>query len=406
MFDLNSLLYTLQYLFIISDPDKMPGFVGDDSEWVQHKKPEQEPVSLPVFDGKNPIMQLNELYHGLTYTFRDPVGPVHAATYHVSVEVEGQSFQACCNSKKSAKLAVANIALETLKSQGILDAREQERAQNKDVKLTKRRDFMSKRSDMLQERIQQYKNRDRKNPPLPKNAIVKLNDRYRSLEYKLVSQTGPSFNTTFTMSVSVENKTYFGTGRSKKRAKMEAAETVLKGMGLWTEEDEEIKKAVIQYLEEQTEDQSLPVNIPGEKRGSGTAAMGGNGGARGRGGPPASRGQRQIRGRGRGGGAGRGRGRGMARGLGPGPYGNYHDLSANFRPGGQLGPAQSTDSNYPSQLAPEQELGMHDQSYDCGPGYYEQQSYYQGYYDQGYPDYNNPYHPGVDNQEPPPPGSY
>ena len=54
-------------------------FTGDDAAWQCHK--EKEKVVYP--EGKNPIMQLNEIYHGLKFNFIDQSGPVHNATFKV-----------------------------------------------------------------------------------------------------------------------------------------------------------------------------------------------------------------------------------------------------------------------------------------------------------------------------------
>ncbi|XP_072173490.1 double-stranded RNA-specific editase 1-like [Diadema setosum] len=65
-------------------------------------------------------------------------------------------------------------------------------------------------------------------PRLPKNALMQLNEIKPGLQYNTVSQTGPVHAPTFVVSVTVNDETFEGTGRSKKAAKMHAAELALK----------------------------------------------------------------------------------------------------------------------------------------------------------------------------------
>ncbi|KAK7864797.1 hypothetical protein R5R35_012286 [Gryllus longicercus] len=62
---------------------------------------------------KNAVCALNELRPGLVYTTVDQSGPVHAPTFTVSVEVNGQQFEGQGRSKKLAKHAAAEAALRS-----------------------------------------------------------------------------------------------------------------------------------------------------------------------------------------------------------------------------------------------------------------------------------------------------
>ena len=64
-------------------------------------------------------------------------------------------------------------------------------------------------------------------PPLPKNALMQLNEIKPGLVFKPAFQTGPVHAPLFTVEVEVNSQAYQGTGRSKKLAKMNAAEVVL-----------------------------------------------------------------------------------------------------------------------------------------------------------------------------------
>lgn len=62
----------------------------------------------------------------------------------------------------------------------------------------------------------------------PKNALVQLNELRPGLQYRVVSQTGPVHAPVFSIAVEVNGLTFEGTGPTKKKAKMRAAELALK----------------------------------------------------------------------------------------------------------------------------------------------------------------------------------
>lgn len=65
-------------------------------------------------------------------------------------------------------------------------------------------------------------------PMLPKNALMQLNEIKPGLQYKLLSQTGPVHAPVFAMSVEVNGQRFEGTGPTKKKAKLSAAEKALR----------------------------------------------------------------------------------------------------------------------------------------------------------------------------------
>ncbi|XP_076437399.1 LOW QUALITY PROTEIN: double-stranded RNA-specific editase 1-like [Babylonia areolata] len=65
-------------------------------------------------------------------------------------------------------------------------------------------------------------------PKTPKNALMQLNEIKPGLEFRFESQTGPVHAPVFTMSVEVNGETYRGSGSTKKKAKMAAAESALR----------------------------------------------------------------------------------------------------------------------------------------------------------------------------------
>ncbi|XP_035376615.1 double-stranded RNA-specific editase 1a [Electrophorus electricus] len=65
-------------------------------------------------------------------------------------------------------------------------------------------------------------------PVLPKNALMQLNEIRPGLQYCLASQTGPVHAPVFAMSVEVNGQLFEGTGPTKKKAKLNAAEKALR----------------------------------------------------------------------------------------------------------------------------------------------------------------------------------
>uniref|UniRef100_A0A8C9X8J0 Adenosine deaminase RNA specific B1a n=1 Tax=Sander lucioperca TaxID=283035 RepID=A0A8C9X8J0_SANLU len=64
-------------------------------------------------------------------------------------------------------------------------------------------------------------------PILPKNALMQLNEIKQGLQYKLLSQTGPVHAPVFAMTVEVNGLLFEGSGPTKKKAKLNAAEKAL-----------------------------------------------------------------------------------------------------------------------------------------------------------------------------------
>lgn len=65
-------------------------------------------------------------------------------------------------------------------------------------------------------------------PILPKNALMQLNEIKPGLQYKLLSQTGPVHAPVFLMTVEVNGQIFEGSGPTKKKAKLIAAEKALR----------------------------------------------------------------------------------------------------------------------------------------------------------------------------------
>nr|XP_033800502.1 double-stranded RNA-specific editase 1 isoform X2 [Geotrypetes seraphini] len=65
-------------------------------------------------------------------------------------------------------------------------------------------------------------------PVLPKNALMQLNEIKPGLQYKMMSQTGPVHAPVFVMIVEVNGQAFEGSGPTKKKAKLHAAEKALR----------------------------------------------------------------------------------------------------------------------------------------------------------------------------------
>ncbi|KAJ8247066.1 hypothetical protein GJAV_G00258380 [Gymnothorax javanicus] len=65
-------------------------------------------------------------------------------------------------------------------------------------------------------------------PILPKNALMQLNEIKPGLQYRLLSQTGPVHAPIFVMTVEVNGQLFEGSGPTKKKAKLTAAEKALR----------------------------------------------------------------------------------------------------------------------------------------------------------------------------------
>lgn len=76
-------------------------------------KPSESSVSVldwRMMDPNHPmnaLMRLNQIHPGLQYRLLSQSGPVHAPVFTMSVDIQGNTYQATGNSKRTAKLQVA-----------------------------------------------------------------------------------------------------------------------------------------------------------------------------------------------------------------------------------------------------------------------------------------------------------
>uniref|UniRef100_A0A3P9PB68 Spermatid perinuclear RNA-binding protein-like n=1 Tax=Poecilia reticulata TaxID=8081 RepID=A0A3P9PB68_POERE len=125
----------------------------------------------------NALMRLNQIHPGLQYRLLCQSGPVHAPVFTMSVEIQGTTYQASGNSKRTAKL---QVALKSRAPGPILTAG-------------------------------------------GKNPVMELNEKRRGLKYELISESGSSYDKRFIIEVEVDKQVFRGTGPNKKVAKASAA---------------------------------------------------------------------------------------------------------------------------------------------------------------------------------------
>ncbi|KAL4635630.1 double-stranded RNA-specific editase 1-like isoform X1 [Arapaima gigas] len=213
---------------------------------------------------KNALMQLNEIRPGLQYKLLSQTGPVHAPIFAMTVEVNGQLFEGSGPTKKKAKLSAAEKALRSFVQ--FPNASEAHLAMGRT--LTVNTDFTSDQADFPDTLFNGFEtptvpgeslymgtngSRSLGEYPLPvepgtnslfqpllppspavtsppssgKNPVMILNELRPGLKYEFVSESGESHAKSFVMAVTVDSRTFEGSGRNKKLAKSRAAQAAL-----------------------------------------------------------------------------------------------------------------------------------------------------------------------------------
>ncbi|XP_064613448.1 double-stranded RNA-specific editase 1-like isoform X3 [Liolophura sinensis] len=216
-------------------------------KFIQRKKRRKLPgPSIP----KNALMQLNELRPGLHFKFISQKGPVHAPTFIMAVEVNGQSFEGQGNTKKKAKMVAAEKALHSFVQ--FPNAFEAHQAMGRQVVST---DFTSDSTDLdnLFNNFESGANHKdscngfvngnsrtgngevvpTKTPtlssqPSGKSPVMILNELRPGIKYEFVTETGDTHSKMFVMSVTVDGEVFQGSGRNKRVAKARAAQAALR----------------------------------------------------------------------------------------------------------------------------------------------------------------------------------
>uniref|UniRef100_H0XSN8 Spermatid perinuclear RNA-binding protein n=1 Tax=Otolemur garnettii TaxID=30611 RepID=H0XSN8_OTOGA len=187
---------------------------------IQKKEEQAEPPQAT-----NALMWLNQLTPGLQYKLVSQAGPVPAPVFTMSVEVDGNSFEASGLSKKTAKLHVAAKVLQDMglptgakgrdSSKGE-DSAEETEAKPVVVAPTPMVEAVSTSSDAF--------------PQMPllsgliltkqgKNPVTELNEKRHGLKVDLISEGG-SHDERFVMEVEVDRHKFQGAGSNKKVEKL------------------------------------------------------------------------------------------------------------------------------------------------------------------------------------------
>ncbi|XP_062237307.1 spermatid perinuclear RNA-binding protein-like isoform X1 [Platichthys flesus] len=182
----------------------------------------------------NALMRLNQIHPSLQYRLLSQSGPVHAPVFTMSVEIQGTTYQATGNSKRTAKLQVALKALQALgfvlpgdTDVDSLSADEKSDGEGKN-------DRMSSSSSSTS--ITSSTDTQESRAPGPiltaggKNPVMELNEKRRGLKYELISESGSSYDKRFIIEVEVDKQVFRGTGPNKKVAKAGAALAALKSL--------------------------------------------------------------------------------------------------------------------------------------------------------------------------------
>ncbi|XP_063472064.1 interleukin enhancer-binding factor 3 isoform X7 [Symphalangus syndactylus] len=192
---------------------------------IQKKEEKAEPPQA-----MNALMRLNQLKPGLQYKLVSQTGPVHAPIFTMSVEVDGNSFEASGPSKKTAKLHVAVKVLQDMGLPTGAEGRDSSKGEDSAEETEAKPAVVAPApvveavstpsaafpSDATAEQ----------GPILTKhgkNPVMELNEKRRGLKYELISETGGSHDKRFVMEVEVDGQKFQGAGSNKKVAKAYAA---------------------------------------------------------------------------------------------------------------------------------------------------------------------------------------
>eukprot|EP00062_Callorhinchus_milii_P015793 gi/632966409/ref/XP_007899400.1/ PREDICTED: double-stranded RNA-specific editase B2 [Callorhinchus milii] len=217
---------------------------------------------------KNALVQLNELKPGLQYRLVSQTGPVHAPIFAIAVEVNGLVFEGTGPTKKKAKMRAAEMALQSFVQ--FPNASQAHFAMGSCV--NPGTDFTSDQADIPSTLFKEFEpsaqshglpccspagndllysacrrgrllchtldlmvqtKHGKHGPGLPfpaasrKNPVEMLNELRPGLSYVCLSEMAEKHVKSFVMAVSVDGRTFEGSGRSKKLAKAQSAQAAL-----------------------------------------------------------------------------------------------------------------------------------------------------------------------------------
>ena len=207
---------------------------------------------------KNALVQLHELRPGLQFRMVSQTGPVHAPIFAVAVDVNGLTFEGTGPTKKKAKMRAAELALRSF-------VQLPNAGQASPAPSGMAPDFTSDQADFPDALFQRFEPAAPNEgfpgwrPPTPEylstacrrgrllgrpldlglggptapgtgNPVVLLNELRSGLRYVCLSEPEKRRAQSFVMAVSVDGRTFEGSGRSKKLAKGQAAQAALQAL--------------------------------------------------------------------------------------------------------------------------------------------------------------------------------
>lgn len=206
---------------------------------------------------KNALVQLHELRPGLQYRTVSQTGPVHAPVFAVAVEVNGLTFEGTGPTKKKAKMRAAELALRSFVQ--FPNACQAHLALGRGA--GPGTDFTSDQADFPDTLFQEFepappgtafapgrrpaepeplgpaRRPGRRLPRTPglaapgdRNPVLLLSQLRAGLRYVCLAEPADRQWPRFVMAVSVDGRTFEGSGRSKKLAKGRAAQAALQAL--------------------------------------------------------------------------------------------------------------------------------------------------------------------------------
>ena len=237
----------------------MPVYDGDSDKWLEFKAELERNADSDqsLYTTKHPVQRLHEYFPNVKFDFVNPKEKPDIANFFIChVVLEGETFEGIGMSKKEAKTIAAETALLGLGEKGVLakmdETKRAEKEQKKKLDREKSKDWDQKRGNTT--------------------AAGKLRDRFPDATFELVGEKPfKKHIIAFLMSLTIDEKTYLGVGKSKKMAKADAAEKALKAMDMWTKEDDASKQ---KSLDEEWDDEAYHQKTDQGKAWGGSGSFG------------------------------------------------------------------------------------------------------------------------------------
>ncbi|KAI4473867.1 hypothetical protein M0802_015908, partial [Mischocyttarus mexicanus] len=169
----------------------------------------------------NAVCVLNYFKTGATYKVVGQSGPDHAPTFTVAVKIDGETYKGEGRTKRMAEHVAAELALKNIVQ--LRNIPEVHQAINTDkpvvpLKSDFTRNITEKDNHLVNASKQLSQKQTNTNKLSDENPVELINKLYPGAVYKCISENG-EIDVKFTISVTINGKTFEGTGRSKKLAK-------------------------------------------------------------------------------------------------------------------------------------------------------------------------------------------